>query len=255
MLSSAKRYLVRFLPDGTRTKLRLGKQILTGTKVTYHQDGLISLHNNDFMHDEKFIRCYDSAVKLKLYVDPYMHWRAHVICWAASHAKRIGGDFVECGVFKGFLSKIVVEYVDFAHMPSKFYLMDTYEGFADKCLTETERAGGRRAGGYEPTYNLVRRVFGHLKNVRIIKGAIPGTLKEVESKRVAYLHIDMNCTMPEIAAAEFFWDKIPRGGVIILDDYGFAGHIEQKKAFDSFAKRKNVPILSLPTGQGLILKP
>jgi len=69
------------------------------------------------------------------------------------------------------------------------------------------------------------------------------------------LHIDMNCTLPEIAAAEYFWDRLVSGAAMLLDDYGHGGHEEQKYAFDGFAKRKGVEILSLPTGQGLIIKP
>ena len=65
----------------------------------------------------------------------------------------------------------------------------------------------------------------------------------------------MNCAVPEIAAAEYFWDKLVSGAVIVLDDYGWVCHIEQKLAFDEFASRKNVQVLVLPTGQGLIFKP
>jgi hypothetical protein len=64
----------------------------------------------------------------------------------------------------------------------------------------------------------------------------------------------MNCVQPEIAAANYFWDKLVVGGVMILDDYGFYLHIEQKKAFDLFAIEKRQDILSLPTGQGIIIK-
>jgi CTP synthase (UTP-ammonia lyase) len=60
--------------------------------------------------------------------------------------------------------------------------------------------------------------------------------------------------IPEIAAAEFFWPRMSLGGIIILDDYGWQGFDEQRLAFDKFAKEKNVPILSLPTGQALIIK-
>jgi len=42
---------------------------------------------------------------------------------------------------------------------------------------------------------------------------------------------------------------------MILDDYGHVGYEEQRCAFDKFAEEKNVDILCLPTGQGLILKP
>jgi hypothetical protein len=65
----------------------------------------------------------------------------------------------------------------------------------------------------------------------------------------------MNCVAPEIAAAEYFWDKLVPGAVVILDDYGWEAHYEQKLAFDRFAARKGVMVLTLPTGQGLIFKP
>ena len=64
----------------------------------------------------------------------------------------------------------------------------------------------------------------------------------------------MNCVRPEIAAAEFFWPKLVSGGIMLLDDYGFSAHIDQKDAFDLFAARIGVQILSLPTGQGLMIK-
>ena len=47
-----------------------------------------------------------------------------------------------------------------------------------------------------------------------------------------------------------------KGGVIVLDDYGYANATnEQKVAHDLFAKSKKVEILSLPTCQGLLIKP
>jgi hypothetical protein len=65
----------------------------------------------------------------------------------------------------------------------------------------------------------------------------------------------MNCVQPEIAAMEYFWPKLVAGGVVIIDDYGFSGHEAQKTAADTFAESVGVKILSLPTGQGLMLKP
>ena len=46
-----------------------------------------------------------------------------------------------------------------------------------------------------------------------------------------------------------------RGGVIIYDDYASPAHSEQKRALDGFAAALGVEILSLPTGQGLLLRP
>jgi transposase len=45
------------------------------------------------------------------------------------------------------------------------------------------------------------------------------------------------------------------GGIIVLDDYGWRKQINQKIAFDRFSELRNVKVLSLPTGQGIIIKP
>ena len=44
------------------------------------------------------------------------------------------------------------------------------------------------------------------------------------------------------------------GTVVLLDDYAYDGYRSQKLGMDAFARSKGVPILSLPTGQGLLLK-
>jgi predicted O-methyltransferase YrrM len=61
--------------------------------------------------------------------------------------------------------------------------------------------------------------------------------------------------LPEIAAVTHFWPRLSPGGVILLDDYNWLPHVNQKAAFDAFAKAQGVPILGLPTGQGVIVKP
>ncbi len=229
---------------------------------TYDEDELMTGHNSDFKDEDYFKKSYNLAVNLGLaagdkIIYTKLRWRAHVICWAATQAKNLDGDFVECGVAKGFFSRIAMEYIGFKDLPKTFYLMDTFEGLSGKYLTDKEKKGREKLilkWDYGTSYEQVVDTFKNFKNVRIIKGAVPETLPQVTSPKIAYLSIDMNCVIPEIAAAEYFWNKLVPGGVIILDDYGHAGHEEQKYAFDDFAKRKGVQILCLPTGQGLIIK-
>jgi hypothetical protein len=61
--------------------------------------------------------------------------------------------------------------------------------------------------------------------------------------------------MPELAAIQFVWERLVPGAVVLLDDYAYYGYLSQKLAMDQFAQEKGVKILSLPTGQGLLLKP
>lgn len=220
---------------------------------TYDEDQIITCHACDFTSDPHFKSCYDSAVKKGLAISKTIRWRAHVLCWAASNAKKLEGDFVECGVAKGFLSKIVADFIDFRRLSSKrFYLLDTYEGIPTKYLTASEKEKGVNI--FEPSYEKVLDAFSEYENVIICKGPVPDTLLKVPSTKIAFLHLDMNCVLPEIEAAEFFWDKLVPGAMVILDDYGHSGHEEQKKGFDEFSIRKGVPLLALPTGQGLIIK-
>lgn len=226
------------------------------SKYTYDQDGLKTLHNADFMHDPKFMKAYKAGTSTGSWNGSAVHWRAFVACWAADIGSRLEGDFVECGVNKGGLAFTVAEYVGLNTLNKRFFLLDTFEGLSAKYITQAERDSGIKEGGYEPCYDAVVRTFQVYGNKAIIiKGPVPETLPQVTADKIAFLSIDMNCALPEIAAAELFWPRLSRGGVIVLDDYGWSPHIEQKKAFDNFAKDRGVMVLGLPTGQGIIIKP
>ncbi|MCI0532487.1 MAG: class I SAM-dependent methyltransferase, partial [candidate division Zixibacteria bacterium] len=112
-----------------------------------------------------------------------------------------------------------------------------------------------KSGAYISGVESVKMNFSEWKNVRIIPGAIPDTLKEVEAEHIAYLHLDMNNSAPEVAALEFFWDRLSPGAIVLMDDYTYHGFRSIKSGHDAFAKRKNLMIASLPTGQGILIKP
>ena len=88
----------------------------------------------------------------------------------------------------------------------------------------------------------------------IIKGIVPHTLSKIESKEISYLHIDLNCARPEVEALDFLWSRIGKGSFVLLDDYGYEGHDVQNKAMNEYCSRHDINVLSLPTGQGLIIK-
>ena len=224
--------------------------------VTYNQDRLLTQANCDFISDERFARAYSVGEETDSWWGVPIHWRIHVMFWAATRALGMEGDFVECGVNRGGFSRSIMEYVDFKSMPErKYYLLDTFSGLVDDLISDEERGNGIRAGAYPDTWEDVQRTFRDFDNVVLIRGIVPETLPQVKAEKICYLSLDMNCAEPEIAAAEHFWDRLVSGAAIVLDDYGFTEFAVQKREFDAFAKRRNVPILSLPTGQGLILKP
>ncbi len=152
---------------------------------------------------------------------------------------------------------MVCKYLDFEKVSKKFYLYDTFSGLAPETSSPEEMvaSAGYKTFDIEALYAQVQALFSAYPNVLIVKGVVPVSFKEAVPDKIAYLHIDMNCVLPEKAALEFFWPKIVKSGIIILDDYGFQGHEAQAAAADNFAKSNGVKILCLPTGQGLIFKP
>ena len=221
--------------------------------ITYSFDSLVTSNNCDFINDEKFAKAYDLAKATNPWENFNSYWRVYINCWAASKALELEGDFVECGVNTGAYARAVIEYVGLNRSNKKFYLFDTYEGIVREQLTENEIKLGIQNYKYKNVYEEVTKTFDGLPAV-IVKGKVPETLSEFKGNHVAYLSIDMNAVFPEIQAMNYFWPKVVKGGLVVLDDYGFPLHIEQKKAFDEFAKKNNFEILSLPTGQGLIIK-
>ncbi len=228
----------------------------------YHQDGLHSILNHEFMADPAFQRAYGRGVKAAG-ADYNWHWRVHVGLWAASVAARLPGDFAELGVNRGFLSSAIMEALDWDSTGRHFWLCDTFGGVDPRFLTEADRAqdvmarnaAEIAAGFYVQSVAEVRENFAQWRNLSIIVGAVPETLPLVTAQQLAFLHLDMNCAMPEVAAAGFFWDRLVPGAVVLLDDYAYHGYRSQKLAMDEFAAARGLAVLSLPTGQGLWIKP
>jgi O-methyltransferase len=233
--------------------------LLPKSQITYSNDLLYTYHNADFLTEPRFAEAYRLCKEIggDLLLNYDIQWRIHVLCWAAEHASKLAGDFVDCGVNTGFCPRAVISYVNFGNLPKTYYLLDTFSGMDERYSTAYELERNTKLGYDKKTglYEQVLKTFAPFKNVQIVKGPIPDTLTEVKTEKIAYLSIDMNCVKPEVDALNYFWDKMVSGGLIILDDYGYPGCIDQKQAHDAFAKSKGVQILSLPTCQGLILKP
>jgi O-methyltransferase len=223
--------------------------------VTYNEDGLATCLNCDFITDPHFEKAYKAAATTNPWPGFALHWRVYIVCFFADHVKSLDGDFVECGVNTGAYAKSIIEYTGFNNLNKTFHLLDTYDGLVPDLVSEQEKQDGLKGylTQYKNVYDRVLETFKHDK-VNIIKGTVPDTLPLCTANKIAYLSIDMNCVAPEVAALEYFYDKVLSGGVILLDDYGFPQHINQKIAHDKFAKEKGEVILCLPTGQGVILK-
>jgi hypothetical protein len=221
----------------------------------YSEDGLSTIHNDGFIDKPEFVAAYSRAIKANRGADHCMRWRAHVAFWVARQAAQLPGDFVECGVSTGFLASGIMQYLGWNRLNRRFVLFDTWSGLVDEYLTRDEKDAGRLDWYADADFDNVRKNFDEFRNVDLVRGPVPDTLESADISQVCYLSLDMNCTHPEIAAAEYFWPRMVPGAFMLLDDYAYSGYEEQNIAFDEFAQRHRIEIVSLPTGQGLAIKP
>lgn len=127
-----KFHAVAKLADHVRSYLGDTNKIIYARDTTYLADGFATTHFVAFLSDVKFTNAFKEASTFRDSVNEKreakdIRWRAHIATWAAQQAVNLDGDFIECGVNYGLLSKTICEYLNFESLIDKsFYLIDTW---------------------------------------------------------------------------------------------------------------------------------
>lgn len=251
------------------TKLRMRVLTLPSHKLkflsddVYCRDGFITIHETHFTSNKLLIQSLRKSMNglEKVFLNRgFPRWkdldelayRAHIVTWSASQVRRLPGSFVECGVAFGTLSLTLLKY--FENDPTcikKMYLFDCWEPLRGHELEmifpiDTDL----------DYFEYVKQRFNEHHNVQFIKGMIPSSLSSFpSSEQVKFLSIDMNDGDAELAALEFFWPKIVKGGVVYFDDFGW-GYPKLVENVHKFMS-KNCPeseLLHFASGQSILVK-
>lgn len=213
----------------------------------FASDNMITWNRNySFMREDFFLKIL--ANPAYTYTEKSVIWRTYVLLYFAEHASKASGDFAEIGCHVGHTVLQIIRKIDFRTLGKSYYLYDLFdwkEGDA-----HTRMSGHRNPRMYE---DVVERFSEH-DFVSIIKGSVPQSFSQGFPDAIAFAHIDMNHPVPEAAALEAVLPRLSRGGVVVLDDYGWWGYCKQKMALDPIIKKHDLSVLELPTGQGIILK-
>jgi O-methyltransferase len=177
------------------------------------------------------------------------------------HQRRIEGDVVECGVWRGGSSMLAaLTLMRLGDTSRRLYLYDTFSGMSEP----TER-----------DYNLLERVpmtrvwdsirgdrdapvmaYASLDEVKAnmarteyppdrvvyVEGRVEDTVPATVPDRVAILRLDTDWYESTRHELEHFWPLVAPGGVLFIDDYGhWAGARDAVDEF--FAARPDAPLL------------
>lgn len=214
----------------------------------FASDNVITWNRSySFLRDEFFLRILDAPGHS--YAERSVIWRTYVLLHFAKYASKVAGDYLELGCHTGHTAAQVISRIDFKSLAKSYFLYDLFEWKEGD--EHTRMHGHQNPRMYE---DVVKRFAGH-DFVRVIKGYVPQSFADGFPETVAFAHIDMNHPIPEAGALERIIPRLSRGGVIVLDDYGWWGYSRQKMALDPIIERNGLSVLELPTGQGIILNP
>lgn len=247
--------LGRALAAGKRSDLELLDFARLVSTASYAEDLFATRAAATWLDDPRFVSSYAAGASVSVW-GHNIRWRVQTLLKCAVQASRVEGDFVECGVDCGGTALSVLTYLTpDAFAGREFHLFDTFEGVQPMQMTTEEISASKlKQGRYIDAYEQVGRTFDPFPFVKLVRGMVPDTLSQYTGSKVAYLHIDMNVSLPECEALRYFWPRLSRGAPVIFDDYGFPFHQQQRKDLDRVAASLGVEIMMLPTGQGLMWK-
>jgi O-methyltransferase len=178
----------------------------------------------------------------------------------------IEGDVVECGVWRGGSMQAIARVLAARGDTSReLHLFDTFEGMPPPGVEDVKRGG-------PPAAQLLRErprthhvwAIADLADVRagmarvdypaerihyhpgLVEDTIPGDAPE----RIALLRLDTDWYASTRHELEHLYDRVPSGGVLIIDDYDYWDG--SRKAVDEFMTATGARLLLAPMGSGRI---
>ena len=173
--------------------------------------------------------------------------------------KKILGDFVECGVWKGGNILLFKKHMELSNNNNnrKIYAYDTFEGMTEpdendfdlennlsaEILMNKDKDKKTNIWGVSSLEEVKKNIYSNFKNIddiNFIKGPVEETLSLQKniSEKISLLRLDTDWYSSTKKELEILYNKVSPGGIIIIDDYGHWGG--SKKAVDEFFLDKYV---------------
>lgn len=176
------------------------------------------------------------------------------------------GDVVECGSFRGLSSYIFCNYMRLANQDFKgegYHIFDSFEGLSepseqDIIAKDDYGAVGQPsfpAGAFKGSLETVKTTLSDFPSIEYHPGWIPESFADVPEREYKFVHLDLDLYEPIKAAVQYFYPRMVKGGVIVIDEYGFPRWPGAQRAIDEYCHAHNLTTpVSLTTGNGVLFK-
>jgi hypothetical protein len=204
--------------------------------------------NLDWPEDEEFVEIwgrFPGSGKLA-------HDRKFILHSIAKSVQNVPGELVECGVFKGGGSFVILS----GTKEKRLFGFDSFEGLSEPDIID--RPASEKVFQWAkndmsvPVAVADANLSSFGERVRLYPGWIPDKFDAISDVTFALLHIDVDLYDPTFASLDFFYPRMNPGGVIVCDDYGFLSCPGARMAMDDFFADKLENVVHLTSGQGIV---
>ena len=126
--------------------------------------------------------------------------------------KELAGDVAEIGVARGGSAKILANIFP----NKKIHLFDTFQG-----LPHDDILSGTVIGDFSESESTARETLSKFDNIEINVGVFPETVNLENTNNYSFVHLDADTYKSTMDGLIYFYPRMNKGGVILIDDYMF----------------------------------
>jgi SAM-dependent methyltransferase len=185
------------------------------------------------------------------------------ICQSIEKSKDIEGSILEIGCAEGRTTVFAKKYMKTAGIEKEYICVDTFGGFTaeDIEFEKEQRNKNKQVLKTQFVANKKKWVEATLKyngfdDVKLYEADINKfDLEKNNINRIALCLIDVDLYLPALSALQKVYDKVPKGGIIIVDDCRQDEYYDGAlQAYQEFVKSKNLPEKIVHEKLGIIEK-
>lgn len=211
-------------------------------------DNIITWNKSySFLRDDFFLGILNDENTKSIYKS--IIWRIYILLYFSEIASKADGDYIEVGCYEGFTPLQIIKKLTFSNLNKRYFLYDLFQ------WGEGDRHDHLEGHNNPNMLEDVKKLFSGFDFVQIIKGYVPESFSLGFPDKIAFAHLDMGHQEADPAALKILLPKLSKGGVVIINDYGWWGYSAHKNAYDRTIKENGLSVLELPTGQGLLIRP
>jgi len=149
------------------------------------------------------------------------HLRLFELWRLVEQAVRLPGDIIEVGVWRGGSGCLMARRAAMLGSDAQVFLCDTFAGVVKTGEKDTVYVDGEHSDtSYEIAKDLSESMG--LDNVHLLAGIFPDdTGARVQDRQFSLCHIDVDVYQSALDVLEWVWPRMPVGGIVVYDDYGF----------------------------------